>query len=433
MRLAKPHFSFIIATSNKQGEIMDLISVFVGILIGVAIGFVIARTMRTQNASPDASIGLLKEQIARVQRENANLIARASSADARVKMLEDMRGRMMAEFKNISMDVLAQTRKMANEEQTQTLNTTITPFRTQIEKLTDDFNKQIKDILKNSTENRASLESQIKNMMDSSAALKKEASDLTEALRGKKKLQGNWGEIQVERLFELLGWQEGVQFEAQKHLSNGRDIPDYIVHMPGDKHFVVDAKMSLNSYMDYLATDDAAEKQRLWRAFVDATKKHIEELGNKNYNQVVDRKFDYVCMFMPLEHAYIELMNRDKDDIYKYAFENGVTIATPSLLLPMLRTIDTLMRVEKQSKNVSKIVEYAEKLYEKYAGFTEDYKKIGEELTRAQTAYDGGLKKLTDGRGSISGWFDKIKKQGGLTVSKNLALSADKVDDSDDE
>ena len=433
MRLAMPHFSFIIATSNKQGEIMDLISVFVGILIGVAIGFVIARTMRTQNASPDASIGLLKEQIARMQRENANLIARASSADARVKMLEDMRGRMMAEFKNISMDVLAQTRKMANEEQTQTLNTTITPFRTQIEKLTDDFNKQIKDILKNSTENRASLESQIKNMMDSSAALKKEASDLTEALRGKKKLQGNWGEIQVERLFELLGWQEGVQFEAQKHLSNGRDIPDYIVHMPGDKHFVVDAKMSLNSYMDYLATDDAAEKQRLWRAFVDATKKHIEELGNKNYNQVVDRKFDYVCMFMPLEHAYIELMNRDKDDIYKYAFENGVTIATPSLLLPMLRTIDTLMRVEKQSKNVSKIVEYAEKLYDKYAGFTEDYKKIGEELTRARIAYDGGLKKLTDGRGSISGWFDKIKKQGGLTVSKNLALSADKVDDSDDE
>ena len=428
-----PHFSFIIATSNKQGEIMDLISVFVGILIGVAIGFVIARTMRTQNASPDASIGLLKEQIARMQRENANLIARASSADARVKMLEDMRGRMMAEFKNISMDVLAQTRKMANEEQTQTLNTTITPFRTQIEKLTDDFNKQIKDILKNSTENRASLESQIKNMMDSSAALKKEASDLTEALRGKKKLQGNWGEIQVERLFELLGWQEGVQFEAQKHLSNGRDIPDYIVHMPGDKHFVVDAKMSLNSYMDYLATDDAAEKQRLWRAFVDATKKHIEELGNKNYNQVVDRKFDYVCMFMPLEHAYIELMNRDKDDIYKYAFEKGVTIATPSLLLPMLRTIDTLMRVEKQSKNVSKIVEYAEKLYEKYAGFTEDYKKIGEELTRARIAYDGGLKKLTDGRGSISGWFDKIKKQGGLTVSKNLALSSDKVDDSDDE
>ncbi|MDE6250687.1 MAG: DNA recombination protein RmuC [Alphaproteobacteria bacterium] len=412
---------------------MDLISVFVGLLIGGTLGVIIGRMLNASNANSDASVALLKEQIARMQHDHANLIARASAADARVKMLEDMRGEMLKEFKNISVDVLAQTRKMANEEQTQTLNTTITPFKTQIEKLTEDFNKQIKDILKNSTENRASLESQIKNMMDSSAALKKEASDLTDALRGKKKLQGNWGEIQVERLFELLGWQPGVQYEAQKHLSNGRDIPDYIVHMPGDKHFVVDAKMSLNSYMDYLATDDAVEKNRLWRTFVDATKKHIEELGNKNYNQVVDRKFDYVCMFMPLEHAYIELMNRDKDDIYKYAFEHGVTIATPSLLLPMLRTIDTLMRVEKQSKNVSKIVEFAEKLYEKYAGFTQDYKKIGDALDTLRTNYDGGLKKLTDGRGSISGWFEKIKKQGGLTVSKNLALSAEKMDDDDDE
>lgn len=412
---------------------MDLMSVFIGVFIGAILGFIVARVMQPKDSDSASSVALLKEQITRMQRENANLIAHASAADARVKMLEDMRAHMLTEFKNISAEVLNQTRKSAADEQTQVLNTTITPFRTQIEKLTDDFNKQIKDILKNSTENRASLEGQIKHMMESSAALKKEASDLTDALRGKKKLQGNWGEIQVERLFELLGWTPGVQYEAQKHLSAGRDIPDYIVHMPGDKHFVVDAKMSLNSYMDYLATDDPVEKQRLWRAFVDATKKHIAELGDKNYNQVVDRKFDYVCMFMPLEHAYIELMNRDKDDIYKYAFDNGVTIATPSLLLPMLRTIDTLMRVEKQSKNVSKIVEFAEKLYEKYAGFTEDYKKIGDELERARVAYDGGLKKLTDGRGSISGWFDKIKKQGGLTVSKNLALSAEKTGDDDDE
>ncbi len=411
---------------------MDILSLIVGLVVGGVIGAIVARMMHAPDTNA-ASVALLKEQIASARRENAALIARASSADARIKMLEDMRGKMMAEFKNISIDVLNQTRKIATDEQTQTLNTTITPFKTQIEKLTEDFNKQIKDILKNSTENRASLEGQIKSMMDASLGLKKEAADLTDALRGKKKLQGNWGEIQVERLFELLGWTPGVQYESQKHLSGGRDIPDYIVHMPGDKHFVVDAKMSLNSYMDYLATDDAIEKQRLWRMFVDATKKHISELGDKNYNQVVDKKFDYVCMFMPLEHAYIELMNRDKEDIYKYAFDHGVTIATPSLLLPMLRTIDTLMRVEKQSKNVVKIVEYAEKLYEKYAGFTEDYKKMGNALDAARAAYDGGLNKLTDGRGSISGWFDKIKKQGGLTVSKNLALAAQKTDDDDDE
>ena len=171
----------------------------------------------------------------------------------------------------------------------------------------------------------------------------------------------------------------------------------------------------------------------MWKSFVDAIKNHITELGKKNYSAVVDRKFDYVCMFMPLEHAYIELMNRDKEDIYKYAFDNGVTIATPSLLLPMLRTIDTLMNVEKQSKNVGKIVEFAEKLYDKYAGFTEDYVKIGNALKTLDKNYKEGMGKLATGSGSMSSWFNKIKKQGGLSVTKNLAITSEDTDNGGDD
>ncbi len=404
-----------------------------GLFLGAAFGACAGYLMRPKNTDMSVANDLLKSQIAELRRDNATLISRTAAAEERVKNLTDIRGEMIKDFKNISSELLAQTSKAANEAQTKNLNTTITPFREQIEKLTADFNKQIKDMLKDSTANRTSIEEQLKKMFESSSALKKEASDLTEALRGKKKLQGNWGEIQVARLFEILGWQEGVQFDAQSHLSGGRDIPDYIVHMPGDKHFVVDAKMSLNSYMDYLSAEDAAEKQHHWRAFVDATKKHITELGKKNYNAVVDCKFDYVCMFMPLEHAYIELMNGDRDNIYKFAYDNGVAIATPSLLLPMLRTIDTLMKVEKQSKNVERIVEYATKLYEKYAGFTEDYKKIGNAIDTLHTAYDAGRGKLIDGRGSISGWLDKLKKQGGLPVTKQLALPAKDTDVDEDE
>ncbi len=412
---------------------MNISLVIFGFIIGAIVGAIVGYFSHPKNNDLSAANDLLKAQIADARRENANLIARTAAAEERVRNLTNVREEMLKDFKNISAELLTQTRKAANEEQTKNLNTTIAPFREQIEKLTTDFNKQIKDMLKDSTENRASIEGQLKNMMESSSALKKEAADLTDALRGKKKLQGNWGEIQIARLFEILGWQEGVQFDAQSHLSGGRDIPDYIVHMPGDKHFVVDAKMSLNSYMDYLATDDPAQKQHYWRAFVDATKKHIVELGKKNYNAVVDCKFDYVCMFMPLEHAYIELMNGDRDNIYKFAYDNGVAIATPSLLLPMLRTIDTLMKVEKQSKNVERIVEYAKKLYEKYAGFTEDYKKIGNALDTLRTTYDAGMGKLVDGRGSISGWLEKLKKQGGLPVTKQLVLPAKDTDMDEDE
>lgn len=405
------------------------------ILLGFIIGFIagggIIYLIRPK-APKDMSgaIDYLKQELATLRSENADLIGRIAAAQTQIKTLEHVRGEMLTEFKNVSAELLEASRKSAVEQQTKNFDTTISPFKERLEKMNADFNAQIKDMLKNTTENRASIQEQIKSMMASSTSLQKEAADLTEALRGKKKLQGNWGEIQVGRLFEILGWQDGVQYEYQKHLSDNRDIPDYIVHMPGDKHFVVDAKVSLNSYMDYLASDDEAEKSRLWKAFVDATKKHIVELGNKHYNTVVDKKFDYVCMFMPLEHAYIELMNRDKD-IYKYAYDNGVAIATPSLLLPMLRTIDTLMKIEKQNQNVGKIVDMASDLYNKYANFTAEYDKIGNAISSLQKNYDASKIKLT-GKGGMASLLEKMKKQGGLTNVKTPALELNDEDTEDD-
>ncbi len=400
---------------------MEIIIVFaIGVILGGAMVFVFR---------PKSDAEFLKAQVSELRSENGNLRSNLGAAKERVNVLEDVRNNILKDFQNVSVKVLEQSRESAIKEQNLNLGNTINPFKEQMEKMTSSFNEQIQKMKESGVENKTSIETQIKNMLESSSALKKEASDLTNALRGKKKLQGNWGEIQVERLFEILGWQNGIQFDAQKQLNDGKDIPDYIVNMPGGKHFVVDAKMSLNSYMDYLAEEDDVQKKILWKTFVNATKNHIESLGRKNYNQLVDKKFEYVCMFMPLEHAYIELMNKDKDDIYKFAFDNGVTIATPSLLIPMLRTIDTLMKIEKQNQNVAKIVDSAEKLYEKYAGFTEDYKKIGNALDVAQRTYDVGLGKLISGRGNISGWFEKIKKQGGLAVAKNPALVGEDMDE----
>lgn len=413
---------------------MEFLLWFLG---GFVFGGGVMYFIRPRGANPDvsAAVDYLKQELATARRENADLISQVAHAKAQIQTLEHVRGEMLAEFKNVSAQLLESSRKSAVEQQTKNFDTTITPFKERLEKMNADFNAQIKDMLKNATENRTSIQEQLKSMMASSTSLQKEAADLTAALRGNKKIQGNWGEIQVGRLFEILGWQDGVQYEYQKHLSDNRDIPDYIVHMPGDKHFVVDAKVSLNSYMDYLATEDPSEKNKMWKSFVDAIKNHITELGKKNYSAVVDRKFDYVCMFMPLEHAYIELMNRDKE-IYKFAYDNGVTIATPSLLLPMLRTIDTLMKIEKQNQNVGRIVEMAEKLYNKYANFTEDYEKIGKAISGLQKSYDDSKLKLT-GRGGMASWLEKMKKQGGLTNLKTPALEIaddnDAGDENDDE
>jgi len=402
--------------------------ILLGFVVGLFLGAGIMYLMRPRgNKDLSAAMDYLKQELATVRRENTDLIGRIAAAQTQIQTLEHVRGEMLTEFKNVSAELLESSRKSAVEQQTKNFDTTITPFKERLEKMNADFNAQIKDMLKNTTENRTSIQEQLKSMMASSTSLQKEAADLTAALRGNKKIQGNWGEIQVGRLFEILGWQDGVQYEYQKHLSDNRDIPDYIVHMPGDKHFVVDAKVSLNSYMDYLATEDAIEKNKLWKSFVDAIKNHITELGKKNYSAVVDRKFDYVCMFMPLEHAYIELMNRDKE-IYKFAYDNGVTIATPSLLLPMLRTIDTLMKIEKQNQNVGRVVEMAEKLYNKYANFTDDYEKIGKAISGLQKSYDDSKVKLT-GKGGMASWLEKMKKQGGLTNLKTPALEI--TDDND--
>ncbi len=394
---------------------MEIVYLIAGIVVGIVIG---------RLSKPQADTAGLervnleyKKEIDKTRDEIKRLVAERADINARYDELKKAREVMPLEFESLSNKVLESQIKNATEKQTKTLDDFMKPFR-----------EQMVLMQKQATENKTSFEEQIKYVKD----WHKEAIELKDALRGKKKLQGNWGEIQIERLFEILGWEKGVQYSVQEHASGGRDIPDYIVNMADGRRFVVDAKMSLNSYMDYFAADEGVEKNAKWREFVDATKKHITELGAKNYQDAIDNKFDYVCMFMPLEHAYIELMNRN-DDIYRFAYENGVTIATPSLLLPLLRSIDTIFKIEKQNKNVVKIVDMTKKLYEKYVGFTEDYKTIGTNLERLQKAFDDGNKKLTSGSGNLSGWFEKIRKQGGISVNKTIALEHDALEDEENE
>ncbi|MDR3126664.1 MAG: DNA recombination protein RmuC [Rickettsiales bacterium] len=360
------------------------------------------------------------ERILALERELA-------AASERQKSLGDVRGTMLSDFKALAAQLLDEQRDKVVRTQAAGLGQVIEPFKAQLGELKAGLERGLGDMKTAAAAGKASLDVQLDNLMKAQGSLSKEAAALTDALRGRKKLQGNWAEIQIERLFEILGFEDGREYSRQEHFSDGGAgrFTDYILNLPGGRRIIIDAKMSLNSYQDFVSAEDEAEKRRHLRSFVEATKRHVEGLSSKNYQDLVGGgRFDYVFMFMPLEHAYIEALRED-EKLYDFAFRRNVAIVTPSLLLPMMRTIDSLWKIERQNKNVERVAELVKSLYEKYAGFTESFKGVGDALGRAQGSYDNALKQLSTGKGNMSGLFDRMRKLGGVQTSKTLAIDYD--------
>ncbi|MDR2685536.1 MAG: DNA recombination protein RmuC [Rickettsiales bacterium] len=321
--------------------------------------------------------------------------------------------KMFDQFKLISAELLEHQKKSVAETQQEKLCVVLDPLQ-----------KQIKDVLEKTAENKISFAEQMKTMIAQSGALQKEAADLANALKHKKQ-QGNWGEFQLERIFEILGFVEGREY-SKEVFARGEDgsgvRPDYVLNLPNNRRVVIDSKLSLESYMKYANSEDESEKKKYIREFVAATKKHIDTLGDKEYqNKLKDSQLDYVFMFMPLEHSYLAALEEDPE-LYQYSFKNNVALATPSLLFPMMRTIDTMLKIDKRDKNIEIVVDMVNKLYEKYVGFTENFADVGKRLDGAQKAYDEALGQLSAGKGNISGWFEKIRDKSGIASNKKIAV-----------
>ena len=358
-------------------------------------------------------------------------------ANSKVAAFDELRENMKTEFRVMSLDLLESQKKSAHEEQVKALSATINPFRDQIKELREDFDKQIKDILKNSENNKVDFGNHMKQMLEKSGALQKEAADLTRALRGDKQLQGSWGEMQLETLFGNLGWKnrrntEDGMYETQKTYKteeNKEVKPDFVVYMPDDRNLVIDSKVTLNSYVDYRNEENEEAKNALWKKFVKNTRDHINGLSEKGYNKIVDGKFAFTCLFMPLEHAYIELMHKETS-LYKESFDKNIVIVTSSLLLPVLRTIETLMKVERQNKNVGEAIKTIEELNDRYCGFFEEYQKTGRAIATIQGSYEQGMTRLT-GKQGVSKTIAKMVVTSGAIPKKTLQI--ERYSDSDDD
>ena len=402
---------------------MNYIVAVVCFVVGALIGYL----LRTNSASKtDAKVIQLDTIAKQLRSENdglrvkCELLLSESAARAKeIEVLTNVREKMLNDFRAVSNELIEKQK----ESVVGTQKTVLLPVQEEMQKLKDGFDKRVQEMLKNSAENKTSIDEQIKNMKEHSEKLQHEAANLANALRNKK-TQGCWGETYLENVLQMLGFVENVDYTKEEffHSDDGDIRPDFILNLPNNKRIIIDSKVSLESYLNYENAETDTEREKYADEFIRATENHINKLGAKDYQKKVkDSGLDYVFMFMPLESAYILAMRR-KPELYAGAQNKNVALITSSLLFPILKTVEMLLKLSKQNENISEVVEMVNKLYEKYVGFTENFASIGKSLDSAQKTYDRALGQLTSGSGNLSGWFEKIKRKSGITTNKNIAL-----------
>ena len=260
----------------------------------------------------------------------------------------------------------------------------------------------------------AATEQHIKDLMEQTAAVSREAAELAHALRSQSKLQGDWGEAVLSNLLEASGLTPGRDFvvQARSRDAEGRElIPDVVVHLPGGRAVVVDSKVSLTAFTAYAASEDADERHTQLRAHIDSVRRHVGELSAKQYDKRVEGAIGYVLMFIPSEAAYIAAVENDRL-LATDAYRGHVILLNPTNLLMALQLAYNLWQAELQSQSVREIYESAEKLYNKFVGFARNFTKVGEGIRRLETTYDEAFRQLATGNGNIVRQLEGWKKKG---------------------
>ena len=349
-------------------------------------------------------------------------VAREEGLVEKITYLEKIKDDLSLKFKDISSEIIKSQHETFSNEQKNTLSTVLNPFKEQLQA----FKDEVVATRAESIKNKSSLDTQLANLANMNLTLSKDAQNLAEALKGGKKMQGNWGECQLSRILEISGLRKGQDYETQESFINEDKKlyrPDVIIHLPEKRDIVVDSKVSLTDYLDAVNTEDEDKRDKSLQKNVSAIKAHIDELSAKEYQKLTkDNALNYVIMFIPVESAYIAALDYDRY-IYDYAYKKNVILATPLSLLPTLRTVENLWRIDNQNKNVEKIAELGGKIYDKLASFVEDMKNLERGINQANNAYNNAMTKLV-GKGGAVPQAEKMKELGAKTGKTiNLTLN----------
>jgi|JI9StandDraft_2_1071091.scaffolds.fasta_scaffold01479_6 DNA recombination protein RmuC len=346
--------------------------------------------------------------LAKKENDFDNLLERNKEQKQEVEQLQE---KFTKEFENLANKILEEKTVKFTEQNKENLKNILSPLQDRIQL----FEKKVEDTHKESIDYHAALRQQILGLREMNEQMSKETINLTKALKGDSKMQGNWGELVLERVLEKSGLEKDREyFVQQSHVTEegNRVFPDVIINLPDGKKMIIDSKVTLTAYERYINEEDSDVKNQYLKEHVVSINRHVEQLGSKNYHDLYHMESpDFVLLFIPIESAFAVALNEDTT-LYNKAFEKNIVIVTPSTLLATLRTIDSMWTNQKQQENAIEIARQAGALYDKFEGFVSDLIKIGKKMDEAKIEYGNAMNKLVDGKGNLITSVEKLKKMG---------------------
>jgi len=369
----------------------------------------------------------LQSRLQQLQSEHSALTTRREEQERhfrqQLEQLEASREQLKKEFEHLASEVLERKGKAFTEMSEQSLNHLLNPIRNEMK----GFREKVEHIHLRETEQRVQLRTELQHLQQLNRAITEQAEKLTTALQGQKKVQGNWGELMLENVLDNAGLRAGIDYRREVSFNGeeGRQRPDAIVYLPGDKHLIIDAKTSLAAYTRYVNADTEAERRQALREHAKAVADRIKELAERRYDKLPGLNSpEIVIMFIPVESAYVEALKAD-ETLYQRALEQNVLVATPTTLLTSLNIVRQLWRFEDQSKHTAELADRAERFYNKLNSFLTSMQDVGKKLDGARTSYERAFAQLYSGRGNLIKQAAEFKELG---VSVQKELPAELVD-----
>ncbi|MDD3079287.1 MAG: DNA recombination protein RmuC [Paludibacter sp.] len=355
-------------------------------------------------------------QIAALNAQIRNLTEKLENQKAETEQLQK---RLTTEFENIAHKILKERSDEFSVSNQKNIGEILNPLKEKIQlfekKVDDTYDKELRD--------RISLKEEVRKLTELNTRVSEEANNLTKALKGDVKKQGNWGEVILERVLERSGLTKGQEYEREEVVEghdNSVQRPDVIIHLPDNKHIIVDSKVSLLAYERFMTAETDEQQMHFMKEHIASLRNHVKLLSDKNYQNAQNINTpDFVLMFVPIEASFSVAVQGDAD-LFSYAWEKKIVIVSPTTLLATLRTISSIWKQENQTKNAQEIARLSGALYDKFIGFTEDMVKIKANLDRTSNAYDDAVNKMKDGKGNIIRTAERIKELGAKTGNKSL-------------